>query len=125
MPRDSRSPCSVLRLLALLAAATTTATFARLFEAVARLVDLLLGVGDASFFGEVIASGDINGDGRAEVAISGRIDSGSGDRGQVRILRGQAPHGIGLDTLLIGPPNDRTGAALAFGDFDGDGDDEL
>jgi hypothetical protein len=94
-------------------------------EAFDRLVKLPTGVGDASFFGEVIASGDADGDGKQDVAISGAIDSGSGNRGQVRILRGAAPHGIVVDGLLIGPPNDDSGAALAFGDFDDDGRDEL
>lgn len=94
-------------------------------EAFDRLVKLPTGVGNASFFGEVIATGDADGDGKGDVAISGRIDSGSGDRGQVRILRGAAPHDIVLDELLIGPPEDESGAALAFGDFDDDGRDEL
>jgi len=112
-------------ILSALAVLSPAPLFAQPSEAFDRLVKLPTGVGNASFFGEVIATGDADGDGKDDVAISGRIDSGSGDRGQVRILRGAAPHDIVLDVLLIGPPEDETGAALAFGDFDDDGRDEL
>lgn len=122
------SSIATLRTLALalsLPALLSTTLAAQPSEAFDRLVKLPTGVGDASFFGEVVVKGDADGDGKDDVAISGRIDSGSGDRGQVKILLGTAPHGVVEDHLLIGPPGDQTGAALVFGDFDDDGRDEL
>jgi hypothetical protein len=121
-------PLAVRCFALLLAAVPVVATppvRAQPSEAFDRLVKLPTGVGNASFFGEVIAVGDADGDGRNDVAIAGRINSGSGDRGQVRILRGAAPHDLVVDALLIGSILEQYGAALAFGDFDDDGRDEL
>ena len=115
----------VIGALGAMAASSPAPLLAQPSEAFDRLVKLPTGVGDASFFGEVIVKGDADGDGRDDVAISGRINSGSGDRGQVRILRGAANHGIVVDALLIGSILELAGTALAFGDFDDDGKDEL
>jgi hypothetical protein len=125
MPATFRPVRRIAFVLALLPFLLAVRAGAQPSEAFDRLIKLPTGVGDASFFGEVIAKGDVDGDGKDDVAISGRINSGSGDRGQVRILRGAAPHAIVVDRLLIGSPHERSGAALAFGDFDDDGRDEL
>lgn len=93
-------------------------------EAFDRLL-LLPATGDRSFFGQVVAAGDVDGDGRGDFAATGFVDTGSGARGYVRVARGAAPHALTVDAILIGSPLESWGAALAFGDFDDDGRDEL
>jgi hypothetical protein len=86
-------------------------------------------------FGSVNTSGDFNGDGFADVAVSAPTeDVGSAsDAGAVWVFYGSA---AGFDSGAVrsidasGTPvpervNARYGAALAAGDFDGDGRDEL
>jgi hypothetical protein len=94
------------------------------------------GVGDqvesGDRFGTAVAAGDFNGDGYADLAIGApQEDYGSlADMGQVHVLYGS---GIGLTGtgsffFAASPgtvPGDRYGNALAAGDFDGDGFDDL
>ena len=97
-------------------------------------------VGDR--FGWALASGDFNGDGAEDLATGmpfddGLVGSGLTDSGSVVIRYGVAGRGLagGLaDTVLsqfaagsLNPPevDDRFGYALAAGDFNGDGIDDL
>ncbi|MBG0829851.1 FG-GAP repeat protein [Planomonospora sp. ID67723] len=88
--------------------------------------------GDA--FGSALAAGDFDGDRCADLAVGvseeDRAGSGADGRGAVHLFRG-SPDGLRPGAVLDagdlgrrrGP--DRFGAALASGDLDGDGDDEL
>jgi len=94
--------------------------------------------GSQDRFGAALAAGDFDADGAADLAVGVREDDlpAGVDAGQVHVLYGGA--GIGLTTtgsqlwsqdsaatLDPSEPADRFGAALAAGDLDGDGDDEL
>jgi hypothetical protein len=87
-------------------------------------------------FGEVLAAGDFDGDGCADLAV-GVPDEGVGDTsdaGAVNVLYGGAD-GLSGDNDdfwhqgnladSVAEPFDRFGAALAVGDFDADGFDDL
>ncbi|MDH2429602.1 FG-GAP-like repeat-containing protein [Sphaerisporangium sp. TRM90804] len=91
--------------------------------------------GDA--FGSALAAGDFDGDGCADLAVGASeeatgapVPGGADGNGVVHLLRGTArglePAGT-LDMSRLGrrAGTDRFGAALAAGDLDGDGDDEL
>ncbi|NUP13480.1 MAG: hypothetical protein HOW73_46170 [Polyangiaceae bacterium] len=88
-------------------------------------------------FGAALAAGDFNGDGKDDLAIGVPDEdlAGGNDGGMVHVLRGTS---IGLSA--VGDPGfdqdsanvsgsvesgDRFGAALAAGDFNGDGKDDL
>ncbi len=76
---------------------------------------------EASFTGGVfVAAGDLNGDGKADLAIS--PDEGGGPR--VRIFSGNGFTQI-ADFFGIDDPNFRGGARAAFGDVNGDGKADL
>ncbi|MFC6580100.1 FG-GAP repeat protein [Planomonospora parontospora] len=88
--------------------------------------------GDA--FGSALATGDFDGDRCADLAVGvseeDRPGPGSDGRGVVQLFRG-SPGGLRPGAVLDagdlgrGRGPDRFGAALAAGDLDGDGDDEL
>lgn len=86
--------------------------------------------GDA--FGSALAVGDFDGDRCADLAVGvseefagERVPGGDGN-GVVQIFKG-SPDGLvaGAELALAKPSSDRFGAALAAGDLDGDGRDEL
>ena len=94
------------------------------------------------WFGSVVASGDFNGDGFADLATGipgddGSAGSGCIDCGGVVVRYGVAGHGLEtgvadhfLSQEYEGSPepaevNQQFGAALAVGDFDGNGIDDL
>jgi hypothetical protein len=90
--------------------------------------------GDA--FGEVVVCGDFNGDGHDDIAIGSPREGLSGRRraGAVRIVEGSEsglrPSAATMTqntSGISGAPErgDRFGSALAVGDFDGDGFDDL
>ncbi|MEV7006947.1 FG-GAP repeat protein [Streptosporangium sp. NPDC051022] len=85
-------------------------------------------------FGSALATGDFDGDGCADLAVGvseeDRSRPGADGDGVVQLFRG-SPDGlrpgetIDAGDLGRGRGPDRFGAALAAGDLDGDGDDEL
>jgi hypothetical protein len=84
-------------------------------------------------FGQVLITGDFNHDGFADlvVGVPGEDLTGHTDAGAIVLFRGSAA-GLGSPLVfteasagLSIATGDRFGAALAAGDFDGDGDDDL
>ncbi len=77
---------------------------------------------EASFGGGVfLAAGDVDGDGRADLAVS--PDEGGGSR--VRVLRSGDPAAVLADFFGIDDPAFRGGARVALGDATGDGRADL
>jgi hypothetical protein len=87
---------------------------------------IILGQSDTAQFGSVMAAGDLDGDGRADLAISAPGDDVTiADSGAV-YLYGIGPNGPRqLRPPLTGLGRGNFGAALAIGDVDGDGDADL
>ncbi|MEU6662430.1 FG-GAP repeat protein [Streptomyces sp. NPDC046821] len=80
-------------------------------------------------FGWVSAYGDFNHDGFDDLAVSAELEDVAGDTdgGTVLVLWG-SPSGLTGGTTIKDPAvssHDRWGTALAAGDFDGDGTDDL
>ncbi|MFC7304317.1 FG-GAP and VCBS repeat-containing protein [Streptomyces monticola] len=80
-------------------------------------------------FGWVSAYGDFNGDGFDDLAVSAQLEDVSGDKdgGAVTLMWGSA-NGLRGGTTLKDPAassHDKWGRALAAGDFDGDGTEDL
>lgn len=84
-------------------------------------------------FGIAVATGDLTGDGQADLAVGADELFRSGSAGRAYVFNGPLPTG-GLaastaDTLLVGEPadpnSDLFGNALAVADHDGDGVDDL
>ena len=89
---------------------------------------------DADRFGAAVAAGDFDGDGLVDVAVAapGSNDVGSFSNGRVYVFPGTLLAGGGALSPLSAPrilegeaPLDFAGAALATGDFDGDGRQDL
>lgn len=89
-------------------------------------------VGESNLFGEALAVGDVDRDGFADLAVSAPSRSyGEDKKGAVLLFRGSA-QGLGTagaqlwsqdspDVADVGEVHDEFGAALSFGDLDGDG----
>ena len=78
----------------------------------------------------VINGGDSNGDGQSELIAASRYDDeGGGDAGAIYILDGVSSSGSFedlYDAKIVGPEaGGALGGALAVGDLDGDGDNDL
>jgi hypothetical protein len=89
---------------------------------------------DTDYFGATLETGDFNGDGYADLAIGVTGENfGNGNHGAVHVVYGGssglavAGNFLFSESLLGGTPVDwdRFGSALASGDFDGDGYDDL
>jgi hypothetical protein len=92
---------------------------------------------DAGDQAGAVAAGDFNGDGRTDVALAAAFadgpDNARPDAGEVYIFLGPFEPGETLDaaagqqsaTVYGARAGDQTGRALATGDFDGDGIDDL
>ncbi len=85
-------------------------------------------------FGEALAAGDFDGDGYDDLAVGiPGEDDAAADEGAVAIFYGSAAGLLPADAALLDQgvlgldrgPNDRFGATLAAGDFDGNGYDDL
>ncbi len=87
---------------------------------------VILGQSDTAQFGSVMAAGDLDGDGRADLAISAPGDDVTvADSGAVYLF-GIGPNGPRqLRPPLTGLGRGNFGAALAIGDVDADGDADL
>ncbi|MGW1008067.1 FG-GAP-like repeat-containing protein [Streptomyces sp. NPDC002520] len=84
-------------------------------------------------FGSAIAYGDFDHDGYEDLVVSSpgeEVTSGATDEGALSLLRG-TPNGLTGQAGMINEPtgsrtsNARFGAAVATGDFDGDGGDDI
>jgi hypothetical protein len=99
-----------------------------------RMYGRSLGTNDAGeYFGSAVAVGDFDGDGYGDVAVGvpGQPVGNGDDVGIVRVLKGTSDRLIPWTTISqsdIGggeEPGDQFGTALAAGDFDFDGFDDL
>lgn len=107
---------------------------------------LLLGPADSAYFGASLAAGDLDGDGKPDLAVGAwsAADAGPVQSGAVYVFRGRP--GIGgivdmaktpPDSLVVGPPNALLSGAISLGtcscrgrplaiaDLDGDGANDL
>ncbi|MEW9552707.1 FG-GAP and VCBS repeat-containing protein [Nonomuraea sp. NPDC050783] len=89
--------------------------------------ELALAEPSSDRFGAALAAGDLDGDGRDELAV-GAPGHRSGGAVTVYWMKGRKPYRITQKTPWVrqgAGVTDQWGAALATGDFDGDGRDEL
>ncbi len=75
-------------------------------------------------FGAAVACGDLDGDGRAEIAVGAPDDTIFASRGRVYVFRGSVPSAP-YAVLTGSQSGSRFGAAVAIGDLDGDGRADL
>ncbi|MEO8275130.1 MAG: FG-GAP repeat protein [Thermoanaerobaculia bacterium] len=82
-------------------------------------------VASANYFGEVLAAGDFDNDGADDLAIGVQFENGSTGSVQ-RIYGGASGLNFSRSPIVVGAASgDHFGAALAAGDFDADGTDDL
>jgi hypothetical protein len=87
---------------------------------------VLTGDSDTAQFGDVLAAGDLDGDGRAELAVSAPgADVTIGDSGAVYLYRFEAGGPVLLRQPLTGLGRGSFGAGLTIADMDMDGDLDL
>ena len=78
--------------------------------------------GPNAFYGSAMGALDVDGDGDDEFAVGAPSEFGDGWPGKVYLLDPTSPTPVGL---LSAEPGDTLGVALATGDLDGDGRDDL
>ena len=80
-----------------------------------------------AYFGSSVAAGDVNGDGRPDIAVAAASENVGGNIGQGRAYVFSGPSGSLLLTLNIPNPQaeDYFGLSLAVGDVDGDGNADI
>src|SRR5439155_1511011 len=86
----------------------------------------LTGSSDTAQFGAVLAAGDLDGDGKAELAVAAPgSDITATDSGAVYLYAFDSNGPKALRNPLTGLGRGRFGTALAIADLDGDGDNDL
>ena len=83
--------------------------------------------GATNNFGYAMASGDLNGDGKKDLAVGAEIDGGSTD-GKVYIFYTDGDYSAGAtsaDAIIAGRSGDRFGSDLTVGDVNADGKVDL
>lgn len=111
-------------------AATATAAVGQVWEVDNRAFTLTGGSQADAYYGATVASGDFNGDGYPDLAVGApRFDHNGSvtDSGRMEIRLG-GPNGL-APSILFGTSGSvaqmEYGKAIVFGDFNGDGKDEL
>ncbi|XXF79082.1 FG-GAP-like repeat-containing protein [Myxococcaceae bacterium GXIMD 01537] len=87
---------------------------------------VLTGDSDTAQFGDTMAAGDLDGDGKADLAVSAPgADVTIGDSGAVYLYRFEADGPVAMRPPLAGVGRGSFGAGLTIADADGDGDLDL
>jgi len=93
----------------------------------------LIGSDPNDLFGHSLASGDVNGDGLADVLVGAPVANGREKAGEVLVFLGSAQWPAIVDaargehemTVLGAEPEDELGFSVASGDVNGDGRDDI